>query len=920
MTKPAISSPIVWLLLLVAGTPPSAGHAQAAAPFDFYARGPYRPAVPRPDSLLGYEAGARHTQYHAQQAVLNAMIAASPDRVRTEPIGRTEEGREMRVLIISAPENLARLEEIRQDLARLRDPRNTSPQEAAAIASRTPAVAFLSYSIHGNEPAGFEAVMWVAYQLLASEEPATLEILRNVITILNPSANPDGHERFAVWYNSLFLGTDEPYAYENTEPWDIWGRFGHYRFDMNRDLIAQSQAPTRAMLGALMQWHPQVVVDHHSTVQPFFFAPPALPINPNLPPHAVKWLETFGQGNARAFDRYGWQYYVRDVFDLFYPGYWDAGPSLHGATGMTYETDGGPELRIRQDDGTVITFREGIAHHFVASLATLETAAANREARLRDFYDFHRSAVEEGSNGTMKRVVVLPDNDPTNAARLALLLLRHGVEVTRLGQPYTAARAHSYMEPGFQAARRTFPPGALVIDLAQPEGRIAKALLEPRTAMDSAFAKRQLEKFERNRRRGESAQKESYDFYDVTAWSLPYTLGLEAYWTEDLTPISGDRLSLPADGDPVRSLAPPGGVSQRARSAYLFKNDRQAAAELALALLGEGFVLSAATEPLRADSREYPRGTFIARIARNSERLHDRIAELARRIGVPVDAVQSAFPDSGRVGIGSESVRPVFRPRILVAAGPGISQSSYGALWHFLEQELRYPFVAVALSAIGRMHTMSDYNVLVVPHGNTSQMKRDLGDGGAERLKRWVEDGGVVVGYGGGSMLLGKPGIGLSSVAPLGFEEDTAKARQAPRDTLPSGAQHEPPLPSPTSARKDVPEEIPGSIFRATLDLSHWLTLGYRQRELAVMLDGDRMLRRSEKGDNPVVFVGDSLLLSGWSWPGNTERLLKETIWAAAERRGRGQVVLFASDPLFRAFWRGPARLLTNALLFGTAR
>lgn len=908
------------LLLGLLALRPASLSAQLGAPFDFYARGPYRPAVPRPDSLLGYEAGVRHTQYATQQAVLDALIAAAPDRVRTEIIGRTEEGRTMRTLLISAPENLARLEEIRQNIARLTDPRRTSLQEAAAIAATTPVVVFLSYSIHGNEPAGFEAAMWVAYQLLASEEPATLAILRNAIAILNPSANPDGHERFTVWYNSLFLATDEPYAYETTEPWDIWGRFGHYRFDLNRDLIAQSQAPTRAMLGALVRWHPQVVVDHHSTVQPFFFAPPALPINPNLPPHALKWLETFGRGNAAAFDRHGWQYYVRDVFDLFYPGYWDSGPSLHGATGMTYETDGGPELKIRQDDGTVITLRDGIAHHFVASLATLETAAANREARLRDFYDFHRTAIEEGRTSLMKRVVAIPDNDPTNAARLAALLLQNGVEVTRLTQPYTSPRSHAYLRPGAPPERRTFARGALVVDLAQPEGRIARALLEPRTAMDSVFARRQLEKFRRNQRRGEGAEKESYDFYDITAWSLPYTLGLETYWTEDLTAVTGESLRLPEGEDPSRFLAPPGGVKERARSAYVFRNDRQAAAELALALLGEGFVLSVATEPLRADGREYPRGTLIARLARNPERLHERIAALSAEIGVPVDAIQSAFPDSGRVGIGSESVRPVFRPRILVAAGAGVMQTSYGALWHFLERELRYPFVAVSLSNIGRMHTLGDYNVLIIPHGNPAQMKRELGEAGADRLKRWVQDGGVVIGYGGGALLLGKPGIGLSTVAPLGFEEDTAKARQAPRDTLPSGPQFEPPLSSPSSARKDLPEEIPGSIFRATLDRSHWLTLGYEQRELPVLIDGDRFLKRSEKGDNPVVFVGDSLLLSGWVWPDNTERLLKETVWAASERVGRGHAALFASDPLFRAFWRGPARLLTNAVLFGTGR
>jgi hypothetical protein len=895
--------------------------AQGGQPFDFYGRGPYRPAVPRPSAVLGYGAGERHTQYAQQQALLDRLIAAAPDRVRTEVIGTTEEGRVMRVLIISAPENLDRLDEIRADLARLAEAERTTPQDAATVAARTPAAAFLSYSIHGNEPAGFEAVMWVAYQLLASDEPATLDILRNVVTVLNPSANPDGHERFAVWYNSLSLGTDEPFGYEASEPWDIQGRFGHYRFDMNRDLIAQSHAPTRAMLGAIMRWHPQVVVDHHSTVQPFFFAPAALPLNANLPLHAARWQETFGRGNAAAFDSYGWQYNVRDVFDLFYPGYWDAGPALHGATGMTYETDGGPELAIRQDDGTVITFTDGIAHHMVASLATLATAASNREQRLRDYYDFHRTAIEEARAGRMKRIVILPDYDPTNAARLAVLLLRHGIRVGRLAQPLTSTAAHRYLAgTTAPAQRQTFPAGALVVDLPQPEGRLAKAFLEPRAEMDTSFVRRQLEMFQRNRRRGEESEREGYEFYDVTAWSLPYTLGLDAYWTEDAPSLTAEPLSLPSDGDPVRALAPAGTVSGRARSAYVFRNDRQAAAELAFALLREEFVLGVARESLRADGRRYPRGTFVARVARNPATLPDRMLALAREIGVPVDAIESAFPDSGQVGVGSRSVEPVFPPRILVAMGTGVSQPSYGATWHFLEQELRQPFTAVALSAIGRMNTMADYNVLIIPTGARATMQRELGDGGADRLKRWVQDGGVVIGYGGGAELLGKGGIQLSTVQPVGAEADTARAGAQRRDTLPSGEQYTPPLASPTGGATQRPEDVPGAIFRTTLDPLHWLTAGYERAHLAVMLDGSTMLKASEKGDNPVAFVGDSLVLSGFVWPGNTERLLKGTVWAATERIGRGHAVLFASDPLFRAFWRGTARLLTNAMLLGTGR
>ncbi|UCF40198.1 MAG: hypothetical protein JSW43_10735 [Gemmatimonadota bacterium] len=905
-TLPLVSAALAALFVL------SACDLVAQERFDFYGRGPYRSEVPRPSDLLGYDAGARQTQYAEQQAVLDALVAAAPERARTEVIGTTEEGRTMRVLLISSPENLVRLDEIQADVERLADPRTTSPEQAQAIVTRDPVVVMLSYSIHGNEPAGFEAAMWVAYQLLASEEPGTVDLLQNTLVVLNPSANPDGHERFAVWYNSLAMGTDEPYTHEWNEPWDIWGRYGHYRFDMNRDFFALSQAPTRAIVETIMRWHPQVYVDFHSTTEQFFFPPPAQPVNRNLPAESGRWMETFGRGNAAAFDRFGWQYYTRDVFDLFYAGYFDTGPSLHGATGMTYETDGGKALKRRRDDGTVITFAEGIAHNYVASLATIETAAQNRQARLGDFYDFHRFAIAEARSATMKRVVILPDNDHTNAARLATLLLRQHVEVARLDEPYTASAAHHYLAgPNGGGERRTFPAGALVVDLAQPEGRMARALLEPRTEMDGAFVQRQLEKYQRNRRRGSGATSERYEFYDITAWSLPLTLGLEAYWTEDLSNVRATPLALPADADPVRALAPAGSVTGLGRSAYVFPNDRQAAAQLAMALLREGFVVNVSREPLRADGRGFPRGTFVVRTTRNPESLHDRLASLASEIGVPVTAVQSAFPDTGPVGVGSQSVDPVFAPRIAVATGGGISITSYGALWHFLEAELKQPFVPVPLDWVGQMYTLTDYNVFIIPSGSPSTMRRELGPGGIERLKQWVRDGGVLIAYDNAALLPGHEDVGLSSVKELDPD--------ASGDSLSSGPELTPPLASP-SAEPNRSEYVPGSIFRATLDQTHWLTMGYRQSALPVMLRGGTFLAPSEDGDNPVVFVGDSLLLAGFAWPDNTERLLKETVYATAERAGRGHVVLLAEDPLYRAFWRGPARLLTNAILFGARR
>src|SRR5213592_466847 len=587
--------PSLTLLAVVSLVSPLA----AQEPFDFYSRGPYRPAVPRPEAITGYAAGEQHTMYAVMQHYLDTLVASASDRVRIETWGRTTEYRPIRALIISDPANLAKLDQIRAGLAELADPRKTSAARAAAIAAQSPAVAVFQYSVHGDEPAGFEAAMQVAYQLAASDEPQTLEILKSVVVVLNPSANPYGHERFAAWYNSVSVGADHPWAFEQNEPWSITGRYSHYRFDMNRDLLAQSQPEVRAMMDGILRWHPQVFVDHHSTTSSFFFPPVAQAVNMNLPPQTTRWFATYGRGNAAAFDRYGWQYYVGGVFDFFYVGYWDEWTTFQGATGMTYETDGGRQFRKRRDDGTITTLRDGIAHHFVASLATLETTAKNRQARLQDYYDFRRSAMAEAATDRMKRVVIVPGNDPQSAAHVVGLLLRNGIEVGRLRQPLTATAAHSYL--GGPAARQTFPAGSYVVDLAQPQRRLAKAVLEPQPGFDRGFVERELGKYQRNRRRGDAGEREEYGFYDVTAWALPYTFNLQAWWTEDATPLAADAVTdtvLPAPPAPAR-----------AASAYVFTDDNAGAARLALALQTEGFKLAVALKPLRADGRSGFRAT-----------------------------------------------------------------------------------------------------------------------------------------------------------------------------------------------------------------------------------------------------------------------------------------------------------------------
>jgi hypothetical protein len=308
----------------------------------------------------------------------------------------------------------------------------------------------------------------------------------------------------------------------------------------------------------------------------------------------------------------------------------------------------------------------------------------------------------------------------------------------------------------------------------------------------------------------------------------------------------------------------------------------------------------------------------VIRVGRNDAAAHDKVARQARQHGVPVTAVASAFPDAGQFGIGGGSVVPLRAPKILLAGGDGISQTGFGDAWFYLERELQVPVVPIELGALARVD-LSRYNILVIPDGNAGAMWRTL-QPAADRLKAWVRDGGAVIAWGSGAQLLARRELDLASVRGVGEPEEGATAKPAaPADTtLSPSALPAAPIVSPTAA--DRPESVPGLIARARLDLTHWITIGYARPDLAVPINGGWFMMPARRGDNVAVLSPANNVVSGHSWPGNTERFLANTAWAAVERHGRGTAVVFAQNPLFRAFWRGPAGMVNNALLFGPGR
>jgi len=920
---------------------------QTEEKFDFYTRGEYRANVPRPQSILRFDVGDFHTTYAQMEKVVDEIAKAAPDRVKIYDIGMTNEHRMQHLVAISAPENIARIDEIRTQTARLTDPRTTSASEANTIAQNTPAIAWMAYTIHGNESASFETMMQVIYQLAASNEPATLDILKNTITLVLVGENPDGHERFVTWYNSVATGNADRNAIEHREPWSIQGRFNHYRFNLNRDTLAVTQKETQNMMKAYMEWNPQLAVDHHGQPSQYFFPPVALPINPNLPqPMTNRWLDIYGRANAKAFDANKWDYYVRDVFDAFYPGYWDMYPSLNGAIGMTYETDGGGSkgLRWTRDDGSIATLRSAIAKHYVASMTTLEQTAKTKVERIKDFYGFRANAVNEYAKSKMKRVVILPQDDRVKAAELIEVLRRSNIEVKAATSPFSSNSAHGYMERNSKSVSKTFPAGSYIIDLNQPQRILIKAILEQDTPQDKAFVDDNMARFNRNQRRGKGQAKEDYGFYDITAWSMPLAYGVEAFWTEDAANVAGTAVT-----DDYIANAKRGTVNGRAQIAYIIPYETDSTSAMMIKLVQQDFRIAVATRTLNAAGRNWPAGTFVVRVTRNADTIHDVITKLSREMGVNVTAANTGFSEEGDTGVGGEAVRSLQAPKIAIVADEAVDQESYGSIWWTFD---RYGinFTPMNINAI-RGGGLRNYNVLIVPDGSASRYFSLFGSAGVTTLKEWVSNGGTLITARGGSVFAALKDVGLTTSKLVGSEDDEQKGKADDEKKQPEAAASPtpkmgdknqpaepepsplmlksdkadgispglPPIASPSANANKVPEALPGSIMRATVDRTTYLTYGLEQDEIPVLLASGYFFRYSKEGTNALVFDATPkrpLTISGFVWEGNTENLLKGTAYVIDEATGGGHVVLFAEDPFFRGLTRSTTRPFFNSVLF----
>ena len=810
----------------------------------------YDARIPTLQQLAGHELGDEITSPETISAYLRALAAAAPGRVRLVEYARSEEGRPLSVLVIGSAERIAQLDAIKAGLARLADPRGLSDADAGRLLAELPAVVWLMHAVHGNEISSSDAALALAHHLLAVEgDPAVDLVRREALVLIDPLQNPDGRARF-LSTNRLGQGPrpdPEPLAAEHDEPWP-GGRSNHYLFDMNRDWFAQSQPETRGRLKLFLEWRPQVAVDLHEMGgdATYFFAPPATPFNPHFSRAQREWLDAFGRAIAERFDAAGQAYFVREVFDSFYPGYGESWPMAQGAIGMTFEQASARGLLWRREDGSELRYLDGVRNHFRATLATVEAAARGREKLLRDFLEFRRASLREGSEGAVRSYVVAPAGDPGRVRRLAELLLAQGVEVRVAGGE-------------LRDGARRFAAGSLVVPLAQPAGRLARNLLEPQVAMDEAFVK------EQDRRRKKRLPDQ---IYDVTAWSLPLLFGLEAV---------GGGAALAGDTKPYDAAAAdavPNAALPAARVAWLLpwgSGTAQATAEA----LQAGLRLRVADAGFRLGERAWPAGTVIVRVADNPPDAGERLGAILARHHVEAGATDSGYVEEG-VSFGSERVHLLKAPRVLLAWDrPTSSQSAGWARW-VLERRYGQPVSAVRVSALGRVD-LRRFDVVVLPSGDYGEA---VGGSVVRKLSDWVSAGGTLVALGEASRWLTREKVGLLATRPelKNGKPETEQAeddKQGPGrkpDEAPSKEAGDKPKPfdleRAIQPERERPDSVPGALLRVVLDSEHWLSAGSGGRVHAVV-EGRRVFTplKLDAGTNVGLYAArDELVASGLVW------------------------------------------------------
>lgn len=734
--------------------------------------------IPYPLAQYGQEVGEFHVR-HDQLYGYMRQLAEMSDRAIWQDHGQSYEKRRLGVLIVTSPENHAKLETIRK--AHLDDLKNGTKTEGL------PAIIYQGYSIHGDESSGANAALLYAYYLTAAKGPQIEERLKNCIILLDPCFNPDGLDRFAHWANTNRgkHPVGDPQSREHSQHWPR-GRTNHYWFDLNRDWLPVQHPESQGRITMFHRWKPQILTDHHEmgTNSTYFFQP-GVPsrTNPLTPKKNQELTGDIAAFHAKRLDEAGSFYYTRESFDDFYYGKGSTYPDVNGCIGILFE-QASSRGHTQESVNGLLTFEFTIRNQLMTSFSTLEAGYSLRKD-LRDYQvNFYQASRNSAAKDKNKALIFGDSHDRQRADYLAQLIQRHGIAVHRPSSRITAKG-------------KTFDPeNSYVVPLAQEQYRLILAMWQQRTQFDDSL------------------------FYDISAWTMPLAFGLDHAWlgSGEYNP---SKLGGLYDGNrPVVNF-------EKSEYAYLIPWDDYHTPSFLYAMLAANIPVKVAHQPFTAETSngqmQFKRGTLMVPVQTyygNASSLFGRMKNLNNKQGVRIYSAKSGLTPEG-VDLGSPSFGTLRKPKILVVVGDGVSSYDAGEVWHLLDNRMDIPVTTMETGQVSR-NDLDRYNVIILSDGSYSGLK----SGGSEKLKKWVKRGGTLLAVRGGIRWAKGEGLTNISFKDKPGLKDYADIQAYSDLKYASGAQ-----------------VIGGAIVEAKADLTHPLLYGYHNKTMPLFYRGTQFVK-----------------------------------------------------------------------------
>ncbi len=850
---------------------------------------PKKAGVPTPKEVLGYHVGAPNklTYTADQQRFFRALEKALPGRVKTISAGKSEEGRDIQIVFISSEANLKALETNRQNMKRLADPRGLSAADAAKIIASTKPHYHVSAGLHSAETSPPESVIELGYRLAVSEEPYIQQIRNNVIVSITPSTDLDGRDRAVDWYYAYKV--DElPQGGENYGGPPYWGKYVFH--DNNRD-INYGVDSLRAHLNWYLQWVPPIWHDLHEAQTLLYTFSGQPPQNANLDPILYTELPFFATYEVNKLTSFGmpgvWHF---GFVDTWSPGYLGFAASNHNGMLRMYEifNQGGANTKKARIQGGQTTrewyrpnpapvgeidwsIRNSVNYAVSGVLTALELTSKFPQMVVENFYKKSVNSVQAGqTKAPYAFVIPAGQKDQTQVDRVVNLLRRQAIEVHRISAET-------------KSGKDTIAAGSYIVKLNQPYGRLAKTLLEKQTYPDPNLRT-----------------------YDDSAWTMGLASNIEVKTIDEKAILDAPSQLLSSDVESRGTVTGTGDV-------YVVKhNGSLNLITLRYRLKDLSFKALRATA--KGDGGELPSGSLIiAAPSSQSARVRKEIESL----GLAASAMTTA-PAGETVDVDL--------PRIAIYTTWANTEKVGWVRLAFDRWEV--PFALIHKDHVkSGANLRGKYDVILVPHqtqggkalvfeqpklskplpykkndkfksmgmyAETDDVRGGMGIEGVAEFERFVNEGGLLMTF------------GVSSYFPAEF--GLARGVDAQR---PTGTWY---APGPY-----VQSEI--------MQAEHPVVFGYSAKTLPVRWADGPIL---QAGVNPefAAFVGstpdrtsviarfqggDSGVLSGLMRGADQIRNRPMVIDAPA---GKGRILMFANNPIYRWQTFGEHGMVFNALLF----